>query len=192
MKLPIIKHKVINFKYDETPLTNWYKSVGVTPLKVERVLGSINDLIKFGIDQNSRTDAYNQGFSHGETKGIQDTKKVAEDKLLKEKLEAAKIGFLSKGNVILTKEGHVYSFDNLKNIITGPGNVNKEKFKTLTGEIELTPEIRETLIKGIFPYIESKIRKKMLEEIENEFQEHKKNITRRYEKKYNIIMSPEK
>jgi len=135
----------IKKKVYTSPLNEWYKHSGINPLRYENIM-PINSILGRNDVQGS-VDAFNKGFSEGKMNALQSPE------IKQSKLEHAKLGYLSKGNLLLTHKGDAYSFENFKNVVDG-----KEMLKSLHGNQPFTEELREIIIKGITPHIEMTVK----------------------------------
>ncbi len=85
--------RIFKKNVNTSPLNEWYKRSGINPLRYENIM-PINSLLGRNNVQGS-VDAFNKGFSEGKMNALQSPE------IKQSKLEHAKLGYLSKGNLIL-------------------------------------------------------------------------------------------
>jgi hypothetical protein len=172
-------------------LSNGYNYKDDTTLGM---LGGINGLLSKGSGKplseeefnKISTEFFEEGYNYGR-KGRKGKGGYTDEQIRQAQFEAAKFGFLVPHNLLLTKQGEMYSFSDFAKVSSG-----EHKLKTLSGETEVPLELRATIAKGLRPKWESESIKRQIdhyksmgrdinEKLLHEINERAKQITDDYE-----------
>jgi len=127
------------------------------------VLGGIEGLLSKGSGKplseeefnKMSTEFFEEGYNYGRKGGKGG---YTEEQIRQAQFEAAKFGFLVPHNLLLTNQGKMYSFSDFAKVAN-----ERQNLKSLTGETEVTPELREIIAKGLRPKIENDSIKRQIE-----------------------------